>query len=82
MFLSSNIYFKGKLHIKNTKHGLYDEYGNAKIILWKSLINNVTPWAVVVFLAFYELSATFEDDENTNYRTFLLNCSLRKLYSI
>ena len=32
MFLSSNIYFKGKLHIKNTKHGLYDEYVDVKIV--------------------------------------------------
>ena len=32
-FLSTNIYFNVKLHIKNTKHGLYYEYSDVKIVL-------------------------------------------------
>ena len=48
--LSTNIYFNIKLHIKNTKHGLYDEYGDVKIVLQKSLINKVRYRVVVVIL--------------------------------
>ena len=57
MLLSTNIYFNVKLHIKNTKHGLYDEYVDVKIVLRKSLINNVRSGAVVEILAVYDSSA-------------------------
>ena len=58
MFLSTNIYFNVKLHIKNTKHGLYDEYGDVKIVLQKSLIVNVRSEALVKFLAVYDVCTT------------------------
>ena len=58
MLLSTNIYSNVKLHMKNTKHGLYDEYSDDKIVIQKSLIVNVSSGALVKFLAVCDVCTT------------------------
>ena len=47
-----------KLYIKNTQHGLYDEYGDVEIVLRISLIDNERSGGVVAFLVSYEHSTS------------------------
>ena len=58
MLLSTNIYFNVKLHIKNTKHSLYVEYSDDKIVIQKSLIVNVSSGALINFLAVCDVCTT------------------------